>query len=316
MISTPNPSSAQPQSPMPMMYIPPPPPAGDLIDMAELWRLLLNQKGLILFFAILGAAGAFVIAKQMTPIYQAEVLLQPITDDGKQGGALAQLGGLAALAGINIGGGSNSKAALLARLQSRIFIEEFVRTENLLPLLFDELWDKKNKNWKFPDKIPKIESGVGTFQGILKIREEKTTSLVYLTVDWKDPELASRWANLVVEQINQYLRSNAVLEAKKNMEYLNVELAKTQIVEIKQVIAGLLENQIKKIMLANVNNEFAFKIIDPAVVPETPIKPKRKLMVIIGGVVGLLLGIIAALIRNNRRSKKPTSKTPASLSSK
>ncbi|MEL0243821.1 MAG: GNVR domain-containing protein, partial [Gammaproteobacteria bacterium] len=44
-------------------------------------------------------------------------------------------------------------------------------------------------------------------------------------------------------------------------------------------------------MLANVNEEFALEVIDPAVPPETREKPKRKLIVVLGGVCGGFFGI-------------------------
>jgi uncharacterized protein involved in exopolysaccharide biosynthesis len=44
-------------------------------------------------------------------------------------------------------------------------------------------------------------------------------------------------------------------------------------------------------MLANVNEDFALEVIDPAVPPETREKPKRQLIVSLGGVCGGFLGI-------------------------
>jgi uncharacterized protein involved in exopolysaccharide biosynthesis len=46
-------------------------------------------------------------------------------------------------------------------------------------------------------------------------------------------------------------------------------------------------------MLANVNEDFALEVIDHAVPPETREKPKRKLIVALGGVCGVFLGIFA-----------------------
>ena len=47
-------------------------------------------------------------------------------------------------------------------------------------------------------------------------------------------------------------------------------------------------------MLANVTDEFAFKVLDPAVVPEKKDKPRRRMIVLIGGMLGLGLGIVVA----------------------
>jgi uncharacterized protein involved in exopolysaccharide biosynthesis len=51
-------------------------------------------------------------------------------------------------------------------------------------------------------------------------------------------------------------------------------------------------------MIANVRDEFAFKIIDPAVPPEKKIKPKRAMIVMLGFIGGAFLGLCAVFIRS------------------
>ncbi|MBF0428762.1 MAG: hypothetical protein HQL94_07550 [Magnetococcales bacterium] len=278
------------------------------INLVDLWRTLMRYKWLIILITLLSIASAVAHAMTATHIYQADVLLEPVAEDSKKGGgALAQLGGLAAMAGVNLGGGGSSKDAAIAKLQSRIFIQEFLQDENLLPILFEEQWNPETKNWKEsdPKKIPTLFQGVDFFKKILKITDDKKTSLVTLTLEWQDKEQTARWANLLVERINRHLRTVAIQEAKQNMEYLNLELTKTTIVELRQAISSILEDQIKRIMLANVRTEFAFKILDPAVVPERRIRPKRALIVIMGAIAGLFLGIVAAFSHNAFKQIKP-----------
>ena len=71
------------------------------------------------------------------------------------------------------------------------------------------------------------------------------------------------------------------------------ELAKTTLQDMRSVLYNLLETEKQKAMLANVNKDFALKVIDPAVVPEFPSKPNRKLIVFLGVVIGGLLGVAA-----------------------
>jgi uncharacterized protein involved in exopolysaccharide biosynthesis len=40
-----------------------------------------------------------------------------------------------------------------------------------------------------------------------------------------------------------------------------------------------------------------FKTLDPAVVPEEKAKPKRALIVVLGGILGGMLGVMLVLIR-------------------
>ncbi|HFE39467.1 MAG TPA: hypothetical protein ENK06_13815 [Gammaproteobacteria bacterium] len=115
-----------------------------------------------------------------------------------------------------------------------------------------------------------------------------------LAFEWSDPVLATQWANKMVERINAHQKAAAIKEAEKSIEYLKNELKQTSVVEMRQAIFRLVEAQTKNIMLANVRDEFAFKIIDPAVVPEEKIKPKKRLMAILGTIVGFMLGVFLA----------------------
>ena len=55
----------------------------------------------------------------------------------------------------------------------------------------------------------------------------------------------------------------------------------------------------KNAMFANAKSEYAFKVIDPAVIAEKKDRPNRLLMVLIGLCAGILLGILAAVVRNS-----------------
>ena len=65
---------------------------------------------------------------------------------------------------------------------------------------------------------------------------------------------------------------------------------------MRAVLYNLLESEKQKAMLANVNEDFALEVIDPAVAPKTRENPKRKLIVVLGGVCGGFLGIFTVLI--------------------
>ena len=306
--SPPSPPSPHPTQQPTFVYLQPS-DTEEEVDLLDLWRTLFREKWLVMFFACLGTAIAVAIALTATHIYRVEVLLEQVSEkESSRSGLMAQYGGLAAMAGINIGGGENSGKSNMVRLQSRSFIEAFLKEEKLLPILFYKQWDPKNQTWmgNNPKKIPTLWEGVNYFRKILEIVENQKNGTITLSIEWHDRKEAARWANLLVERINRDLRKLAITEAKKSMEYLNSELAKTSVVELQQAIINLLETQIKTIMMSKIRTEFAFKIIDPAIAPPeyAYTKPKRKLIVILGFVLGGILGVLAAFFRNSFKHKK------------
>jgi len=86
------------------------------------------------------------------------------------------------------------------------------------------------------------------------------------------------------------MRQRALEETTKNIKYLNEQIAATNVVELQRVMYDLVENETQTLMLANAREEYAFSVIDPAVAPEERISPQRRVMVMIGLVLGGVLG--------------------------
>jgi len=273
---------------------------------ATAWR----GKWIVLACAVLLAGLAAVAAFIMTPKYRAEVVMVPVKADDSRA-ALAsmvgQLGGLASLAGVSLAGGSN-KDEYLQYLQSNAFTARFIEDEKLLPVLFADRWDANNNRWNVDDPadVPTLADGVRLFErGVRAVQEDRRTGVVTLTVVWRDRELAARWANLLVERVNRDLRERAIAESDASVRYLEGELAKTAVLELRESIYRLIENQIKTVMLANVRQEYAFKVIDPAVAPDVDdvVRPKKLAMILVGGVFGGAIGLLLVLWRLRRQPR-------------
>jgi uncharacterized protein involved in exopolysaccharide biosynthesis len=272
-----------------------PPSDEDEIDLLELIRTLLQSWKTIVGITILCTGLAVAYALYAPEVFKAETLLAPAQEE-KPGAssALGQFGGLAAMAGISIPSDSNVEQ-VVATLNSRKFLRTYINQNKLTPVLFDEIWDADNQAWIVPsvEDEPTEQKAIKSFKSCLSVDEDKKAGLITLSISWKDPEVAAQWANDLVKQLNEQLREQAIADSKKRVGYLEQELAKTTLQDMRAVLYNLLESEKQKAMLANVNEDFALEVIDPAVAPETREKPKRKLIVALGGVCGGFIGIFA-----------------------
>ena len=130
------------------------------------------------------------------------------------------------------------------------------------------------------------------------VSEDRQTKLVTVAVEWTDPKLAARWAALLVSRLNDYMRVRASKEAQANIEYLQAELEATSAFALQQAIGNLLEREHQKLMLARGNDEFSFRVIDSAVVPDSPSRPNRRLMVIVATLFGGILAVFFVIARH------------------
>ena len=267
---------------------------GDEIDLLELIRNLLQAWKVILGIIIICTGLAVAYALNAPEVFKAESLLAPAEEEkSAASSSLGQFGGLAAMAGISIPSSSNIER-VLATLETREFLKKFISSQKLLPIIFDDLWDESSNSWRLikGQEELTVEDGILPLQGAIEVDQEKS-GLITLSISWKDPDIAAQWANYLVKQLNEQLRQKAIADSKKRVGYLEQELAKTTLQDMRAVLYNLLESEKQKAMLANVNEDFALEVIDPAVAPETREKPKRKLIVALGVVCGGFLGIFA-----------------------
>jgi uncharacterized protein involved in exopolysaccharide biosynthesis len=282
------------------------------ISLIDIWRILGAHKWLVLGLTLLAALLSLAAALLMTPGYRAEVLLAPVNDlDDGQHSALpfGDFGSIAALAGINLGR-KDKKNEAIATLRSRQFTEQFIAARKLDRVLFADLWDREHDRWQADagKDIPTLWDAFEVFdKDIRQVREDRSTGLVTLSIEWKDPQQAAQWANELVDSVNATMRQRAVEGSNDAIAYLRDQLTRTSVVDLQQVLHRLIESEMKKIILANINEEYAFRVIDPAVAPDEPFRPRIVAMVVVGMVAGLVLGVIAALLLHGLRAGRVSS---------
>lgn len=280
-------------------------PSND-VGLRELWQAIRAKRLLLLACVAVCTLGGIAVALIMKPVYRAEVVVMPVksaTSGGQLGEIVSQLGGgLGSIAGGLLGrSGGTDKEASIAILSSRGFTRAFIEDKNLMPVLYAKQWDAQRRAWRQADKRkqPTINDAIRRFdKSILTVAEDRRSGMVRLTIDWRDPAEAAAWANELVERLNATARRQAIEDAERSLEFLRGEQAKTDVVSLHQAIAKLMEGQMEAIMMANVKREYAFKVIDPAVAPDADdyVRPRRALIVAGALFVGLMLGVVAALI--------------------
>jgi uncharacterized protein involved in exopolysaccharide biosynthesis len=202
---------------------------------------------------------------------------------------LAQLGGLASLAGINIGGGGSQNS--VAVLKSKDFAREFIEDKQLMPVLLAD-------RMKTQPPVD-IRDAVDYFDKDLRaIGEDKKSGLITLSVTWTDAASATEWANELVKRANQRLRAQALQESERNIKYLQGEIAATNVTALQQAIGKVIESEMQKLLLARGSEEFAFKVIDKAVEPKKRAKPQRAMIAIGATLAGGFLSLVLVLIGN------------------
>ena len=279
---------------------------GDELSLIELWKVLVEYKLLIIVFTALTTLGAIYYASTLPTIYKAEVLMIPASGGGG-GGLSNRLGGLADMAGVSLGGSSASVGAkgeqALARLKTRNFLTKHIKERNLKPILFADRWSQQGKLWidGEPSNREVSELLLGMITTSMDPRD-KAGLVTTLSLEWENPHNPNKIADIandLVSSMNHHAKRRAILEARDSISFLEKELEQTSILNSQTILYSLIEQQMGKIMLANIRDEFVFKIIDPAVNPRRTEDKPVLIIILIGLIFGLIFGIFTAISAKN-----------------
>ena len=134
--------------------------------------------------------------------------------------------------------------------------------------------------------------------------------MVTVSVKSLSPVAAKQWTEWLVKDINEHMRAQDIEDAEASINYLEAKLDETNIAGMQQVFYQLIESETRTVMLANAQQEYVFKTVDPAVVPQEKSEPKRALIAIIatmlGGMLGVFIVLIRAFIRNGKHAPETT----------
>lgn len=309
--------------------------AEDEIDLRELWQHLVDDRRLIALVTAICFVLSFAYAVSATSWFKAEATLMDNSGGGAKGvGALGGLGGLASLAGINMP--ASPVEAVIATATSDAFLIEFVRKHDLKKVFMAGRWDEEKQAWLPPSGLmnalwengarpimmgerPKVHSpyplaeNEPTWQrtldlivkkGIFSIDQDKKSNMVTMSVTWTDPNQAAEWVQWWVDDLNDLIRQRTMAESQSMLDSLIPKLEQPMPAEVRTSIIGMIDEQTKTINAAMVKKDYALKLIDPALAPETVAKPKRPLILAVAIVLGLMLGVFLAIIRGSRRKSR------------
>ncbi|GAB1055870.1 MAG: Wzz/FepE/Etk N-terminal domain-containing protein [Shewanella algae] len=300
----------------------------DEIDLRELFSAIWQGKWLIAGVTLVFAVASVVIALMLPNIYKSEALLAPASEEqgaGGLAGLASQFGGLASMAGINLSGNNTTDKTQLAIevLKSRQFIGDFIEKHQILPeLMAVDKWHMADNSLSFDPNIyiqeskmwvrdvkapfqpkPSLQEAYKEFLKIFSVNKNKESSMVTISIEHQSPFVAKQWIDWLIEDINRAMKDRDVVEATRSTEFLNKQIALTNVADIRTILYKLVEEQAKTIMFAEVRDEYVFKTIDPAFIPEEKAKPKRALICVLGTVLGGMLGVMMVLLRHFLRKE-------------
>jgi LPS O-antigen subunit length determinant protein (WzzB/FepE family) len=288
----------------------------DDIDLSEVFNVLWDKIFYVGAITSIFSLVSIIVALMMPNIYQSKATLMAVEQSGMSG-MVGKYSGMASLAGISLESKSDSKdQEAIARIKSfEFFSNNFlpnIKLENLMAvkkwtqasntLTYDTSdFNSESRQWvrkaKPPrSKIPTSQEAFEEFIEIMSVSKDKKTLLVTLSVKHKSPFIAQQWVEIMIEQIDQVMRDQDRRTATKSIEYLNSIAPTVNYEDIKKALSALQQEQMKRLMMVEANDNYIFKVLDSPIAPELKSQPKRSLIVILGTILGMMLSALGVLV--------------------
>lgn len=304
----------------------------DEIDIVAALSYLWSKKKNVAFVAFLSGVVSLCSTLFIENRYESTAILAPSDDiqNNSIGGLASKFGGIASLAGVTLPSGGISKDTVaIEMMRSWSFIEGFIRRNNIsVELMAGDSWDAETRRLKInPEKydLEKKEWKNG-FWGLFKsgnaqppsswnqykkflknltITKNEKTGLTTIKISSVSPDVAKKWLELLVEDVNSTYKLKEIQEIKDNIKYLKNEVESTNLSEMKTIFYQLIEEQTKSYMIARSKEDYVFSVVSFPMASDVgeEVYPNKVLFLVSGGLMGMMASLIFYLLRWKKPSE-------------
>jgi uncharacterized protein involved in exopolysaccharide biosynthesis len=261
--------------------------------------------------AVIFAALSYLVTPKFDATVQAQVQMGSVSGSSM---LKAKLGGLGSMMGLSqMAGGDSEFLYNMNFITSREVADAFMEKYDLRHELFYDDYDEDG-NYEKPKKLGKLyrkilgddyqkdddedilltpgpskQTMYKAFGKVFTIEVNNKDMTASVSVRWENPLKAKQWANDYISFVNNILKTKAINESNLKIKYLESQIKERPEIEVQNSIYALVEDELKKISVAESSDQYAFKVIERAFLPEKKVFPNRYFFLFGGGFLGCFL---------------------------
>ena len=260
----------------------------DNLNFNKLLILISKWKYFLIFWQLLFTMFSIFFIASLNNIYQSTATVIPKNLDSTSNVG-SGLSSITAIANIDIGNqGKSMMDEYITYIESRDFFAYLIEKQNLLPYMHAiKLYDPISKtlvidNSKYLDEedILLVET---TFEDSYKLFHEKyltinknvSNNFIKISFHHESPKFAKEVLEAIIFDADSFFRERAIVEFETYIEFLNDQLSKTNLLDLKQNINSLLSSQIESLMLAQSPNYYVINVLDKPNLADKKILPYK-----------------------------------------
>lgn len=284
----------------------------ETIDLKELFLSIWKNKFKIILITFFFSFISLFYAVYTPNIYLSKAVLSSSAQTTNDSISLGSYSRLAGLAGIRTQNGNGSAIdEALERIESYDFFVNYFLPQVDSSNLYDvQSWNRNSDKFIYKNEnIPSKQKLHTEYLKILSSSRNQDSGFVTISVKHQSPYIAKKWVLIIIDQINLSMLANDRKTSEKAILFLNNQAQTAKLNELKEVIAQLLMTQMQTLMMASIDEEYVFKIINSPVASENRFQPNRKLIVFFGFVSGLFISLFIITFQQLYSYKNNIAKT-------
>lgn len=303
----------------PDVLVPPPAvPLGKLF--VAVWRARMLTLFLVLCCIL---AVVFYVLVLRQPTYTATATIGPVSATLSQG----RPQGLAALAGLGIGGGDDQFNKYRQLLDSTRLAGRLERDHGVMRKVIPG-WDEETHSWQQPGGlITSLKLGVRAMLGMppwtpptpatlaamlqLKLKVQSTASglelldrrsqIYTVTFESRDRDYTVQLLNWILKDADTLVREDQLTTTSNRIAYLKKVMEHTPELYVRDTLQQILVDQENSLMTLQVDKYYAFDMIDPPSADTVPGGPSATTLLMGAVFFGLLIAFLIIYILFRRR---------------
>jgi len=252
---------------------PPMDPREGVIDLGKYFAILRKEWWKIGLFSLLAGVLMLLWMFRQPNIYQATAVIAPTVEDRRQSSSLGSLSPF----GFDIGGASKV-VDLETLFKSNDLAVRVFRNNNLWSILLGDKYDPATGGIKTSRKNQKPLGewdAIRAAKGRLKVIVDRKAGTVTLSFESPSAEGSANIVKYFLDEGKSRLQEEALGRAVNNKKFIEEQIGKTIDALTRERLYSLYGQEVEREMMARNREQFGFKIIDGARVPDQKSRPAR-----------------------------------------
>ncbi len=262
----------------------------------------------IITFTILGSFLSIIYSLTLNPIYISDSV--HVQAEQTRTSSIGKSEGMGSVLNIFSGGGPKTSEVdkTILHLKSRSFFRNFYEDDDFVAelmaydyydpedkkLVLNNSFDKETSSWL--SEKPLFEKAYEAFHGdVFSVFTDLVSGFITIRIRHVSPEVATRWNNMVVDEINLYTKIKHKNRASDSIKYYESQLTSTDSLIIQNALISGIQNEMSVLALSEVTDEFSLEIIDRAYNPVQASEPQKTIIVILGTIIAFFISIFSVI---------------------